>query len=185
MSPIVLLLALASSSLAGSWQHHRLTVLDEAMALPATSLVSTPIHPGLMVGTSPWSSGGERLEHRLQLDGGVYLHAPLEHALFLLPSWQETCWPTRPLGLSLLGGVGAKLALPASPRWTKQDGEWRSSTRLHPELTAQLGLGLDLRVHERWTVILQHRGALDAPFSPELAPAMFHRTTHLGLEYHP
>jgi hypothetical protein len=169
---------------AASLSHQRITLLDEAIAVPATALVPTPLHPGVMVGTSLVSSVTEHLEHRLQLDVGGYLHRPVEHALFVLPTWQGTWWPVRALGVSLLGGVGYKHGFYGAPTFVERDGAWVRRTRPgRPEVTGQVGAGLAVRASERWSVLVQHRGSVDGPFSPDLAPALLHLTTHLGLEY--
>jgi hypothetical protein len=169
---------------AASWSHQRVTLFDEAIAVPATALVPMPLHPGVMAGSSIVSAGNEHLEHRLQVDVGGYLHRPVEHAVFVLPTWQGTWWPVRMLGVSLLGGVGYKHSFYSTPTWVERDGAWvRSARGGRPEVTGQAGVGLDVRTGDRWSVMVQHRGSVDGPFSPDLAPALLHLTTHLGLEY--
>jgi hypothetical protein len=178
-----MLTILTTLALAAPWQHQRVTLFDEAIAIPLTAAVPTPVHPGILIGTSVWSSGTEHLEHRLQLDLGGYLHRPIEHALFVLPHWQGTWRPVSRLGLSLLGGAGYKHAFYAAPTWVQRDGAWVRRRRAgHPEVTGQLGLGVDVRLDDHWALLVQHRGSVDGPFSPELAPAMFHSSTHLGVE---
>lgn len=165
-------------------RHHRVAVLDEAIALPGTHVLAPPVHPGLLAGLSLWSSGGARLEHRLQLDVSTYRHRPVEHVLSALPCWQGTGWLAPPLGLSVLGGVGYRHALPTGPAYARDAaGRPRRARWGRPGLTAALGLGLDLRLGERWAVLLQHRASLDGPSSPELAPVIPHASTLLGLEH--
>lgn len=177
-------LAGLSAAHAASWSHQRVTLFDEAIGVPGTALVTTPLHPGVTLGTSIVSGGGEHLQHRLQLDVGGYLHRPVEHAVFALPSWQGTWWPAQVVGVSLLAGVGYKHSFYATPTWIRRDGVWVRSVRGgRPEVTGQVGLGVDVRVDDRWSVVVQHRGSADGPFSAELAPAMLHLATHLGLEY--
>jgi len=174
---------LAPLALAAPWQHQRVTLFDEAIAVPFTAAVPTPIHPGLLVGTSVAAWGSGALEHRVQLDVGGYLHRPIEHALFVLPGWQGTWRPLQAIGLSVLAGVGYKHAFYAAPTWVRRDGDWVRRIRAgRPEVTGQLGLGLDLHLDERWAIVVQHRGSVDGPFSPEFAPAMFHLSTHVGVE---
>ncbi len=165
----------------------RLTAFNESFAIPFASLGSVPVHPGGSVGAALWSGcqgEGQRFEHHLRLDLGYYHHALMENALTILPNWESTWWMARPIGLSMMGGVGYKHTFYPSQTFRKHAGSYAKKWSVgHPELSVQVGLGLHIAVATNWSVVAQYRGSADGPFSPELAPIMTHMTTHLGLEY--
>jgi|GEM_PF-1713400 len=184
--------ALASPTAAESAPHFlRATVLNEAIAVPFTRLFPTPVHPGMLVGTSLWARelDGVRFPrtHRMQLDLSLYRHPLIEMAVVALPTWQTTWRPWKLAGLSLLGGIGYKHSIYPGETYARNEdtGVYEPSTHWgHPEATAVVGFGLDVSVSDGWSVIAQYRGSVDGPFSSTLGmPVMTHLTTHLGVEY--
>ncbi len=170
-----------SAALAGTF---RATALTESVAVPFTQAVPTPLHPGFAVGGALWSSKTEHFEHRVHLDGGFYHHPLVENALFLLPHWQTTAYPTRHFGLSALAGAGYKHTFYPGSTYVLRAGRYVPRRRAgHPKLTAMAGLGLAVPVSPTLSLVAQYRGHLDGPFAPATGfPVLTHIASHVGVE---
>lgn len=160
----------------------RVLLTDTSIAFPFGTSPFATLHPGVLVGLPVWQRHSGHFHHRIELETGFAHVAPIETALSLVPSWQTTFW-TRALGLSLLAGLGYKHAFDAGHAYVLRDGAYTPGRRAgNPGLTAQIGLGVDVRVHEHVTVVAQVRSGLEGPYNPALTAVLPRTWTLLGVE---
>lgn len=180
-----LVAVLVTAATASDGPRVRATVFNELTALPFTKVVATPLHPGLRVGVGVWERTGTRFQHRLYVDALGYHHAFVENSLAVQPVWHTSWWPGERVGLSTEVGAGYKHALyPGTVYVQEDDGDWTAARDPGaPGASVSLALGLEVPVHDRWTVLAQYTGTADLPFHMVGAlPFMPHVMLHLGAE---
>jgi hypothetical protein len=167
-----------------------ITVFSESTSVPFTTLLESPVHPGIQVGTEFNWREGQYLRLYPAVNIGYMFHRKLFHGLY----------GNVELGLDFKTGFGlnfkTKLGLGYLRTFSTQqefqfeDGQYiskndRGNSRLMPSFT--VGLGYELRHKDPYSpeIFIGYQTWLEYPYSPGFIPLMSHTNLMLGTRFYP
>jgi hypothetical protein len=186
-----LLLFLVPVSLTAQQKSRPITLsfFNESTSIPFTRLVTTPVHPGLQVGTEFVYKRKKTGKFFQIANISYFFHQHLNHGIALsteIGYEHRTCTG---LSLSGLAGIGYLHTFATGEEYKLVDGEYKQHTdkgnaRLYPSLS--LGLGYYFRAKDPRSaqVFLRYQGWAEYPYSPGFIPVMTHTNLHLGLSFY-
>jgi protein-S-isoprenylcysteine O-methyltransferase Ste14 len=165
-----------------------ISLFNEATAVPYTRFLTTPIHPGIQVGTefTYKTKGAGRLFQTVNLS--YFYHNYLNQGIGLTT---ELGYEYRLIfGLALEGllGIGYLHTFATSEEFVFKDGQYEKKTdtgnsRLYP--TISLDIGYYFRHADKTSpkVFLRYQSWAEYPYSPGFIPLMTHINLHLGIKF--
>lgn len=162
-----------------------LSLFNEATAIPFTRFFSTPVHPGVQIGTEfdLRSKPSSRLFQTANLS--YFYHQRLNHGISL---YSELGYEQRLKAgpaLSALFGLGYLHTFATAEEFQYQDGQYvnktdRGNARLLASLALDLGFYLQKDNPHSPKFFLRYQSWLEYPYSPGFIPLMTHTNLHLG-----
>lgn len=165
-----------------------LSFFNEATAIPFTQAFSTPIHPGLQIGTEfdLKSKPSARLFQTANLS--YFYHHRLNHGISV---YSELGYEQRlkfgPV-FSALFGLGYLHTFATAEEFSFQDGQYlnkndRGNARLLASLAFDVGFYLKKDQLHSPKIFLRYQSWLEYPYSPGFIPLMTHTNLHLGTKF--
>jgi len=164
------------------------SLFNEATAIPFTQFFSTPIHPGIQVGTEFDLSAkpSSRLFQSANLS--YFYHHRLNHGISL---YSELGYEQRLKAgpaFSALFGLGYLHTFATAEEFTFQDGQYvnktdRGNARLLASLAFDLGFYVQKGNPHSPKIFLRYQSWLEYPYSPGFIPLMTHTNLHLGTKF--
>ncbi|AEE50285.1 hypothetical protein [Haliscomenobacter hydrossis] len=162
-----------------------LSFFNEATAIPFTQAFSTPIHPGLQIGTefNLKSKPSARLFQTANLN--YFYHHRLNHGISL---YSELGYEQRLQfgpAFSALFGLGYLHTFATAEEFIFQDGQYlnkndRGNARLLASLAFDVGFYVKKDQSNSPKIFLRYQSWLEYPYSPGFIPLMTHTNLHLG-----
>lgn len=161
------------------------SLFNEATAIPFTRFFSTPVHPGVQIGTEfdLRSKPSSRLFQTANLS--YFYHERLNHGISL---YSELGYEQRLKSgpaFSGLFGLGYLHTFGTAEEFTFQDGQYlnkndRGNARLLASLAFDLGFYVQKGHPHSPKIFLRYQSWLEYPYSPGFIPLMTHTNLHLG-----
>ena len=165
-----------------------LSFFNEATAIPFTQAFSTPIHPGLQIGTefSLKSRSSSRLFQTANLS--YFYHHRLNHGISV---YSELAYEQRLKfgpAFSALFGLGYLHTFATAEEFSFQDGQYlnkndRGNARLLASLAFDVGCYVKKDKANSPKIFLRYQSWLEYPYSPGFIPLMTHTNLHLGTKF--
>lgn len=165
-----------------------LSIFNEATAIPFTQAFSTPIHPGLQIGTefNLKSKPSARLFQTANLS--YFYHHRLNHGISI---YSELGYEQRlQFGPAFSGlfGLGYLHTFATAEEFSFQDGQYlnkndRGNARLLASLAFDIGFYLKKEQPKSPKIFLRYQSWLEYPYSPGFIPLMTHTNLHLGTKF--
>lgn len=187
---ILLCLLLSSSYLYLQGQVHQswplsVAISNNATQLPSLRLFTTPVHPGITIGTEYSYNKAAKHQFFQTLNLGYVYHRYLHHAINL---YTEGGYRFRtPKGFSIATKIGAGYQQEISDTHifkTNDDGDYEQTRRLgRPQFTAGFALqpSYSLGQQKEWTIFLEYRFFIQAPFVKQYVPVLPNTVLQLGV----
>jgi hypothetical protein len=168
----------------------RLSIFNESTSMPFSKGITTPIHPGVELGTEFLWKESKRLRLYPTLTAGYLFHRHLYQAVFLNGG----------LGLDLKFGFGLSvkgiLSVGYMHTFTTQQeyqfdkGTYKSkndkgNARVIPALAFGLGYRFNRSDFKSPEVFALYQTWIEYPYSPGFIPVMAHTNVHLGYKFYP
>ncbi len=167
-----------------------LSIFNESTAIPYDRLFSTPIHPGVQIGTEfNWK---ESRHFRLypSISVGYMFHRKLFQGLYANLELGFDYKTSFGLNLKSKIGLGYLRTFSTQQEFQFEDGEYKSrsdkgNSRLMPSFTTGLGYRLNQKENNSSEIYILYQSWLEYPYSPGFIPLMAHTNLHLGLRFYP
>jgi hypothetical protein len=165
-----------------------ISVFNEATAIPFTKLITTPVHPGVQVG-SAFSYKERKHIHLFQtINIGYIFHRNLYHGFFINT---ELGYDYKlNVGLNVKGafGLGYLHTFTTQKEYQFKNGKYNSgrdkgNSRLMVSLSTGLGYRLQKKNQYSPEIFMMYQGWAEYPYSPGFIPAMTHINTQIGTKF--
>lgn len=164
------------------------SIFNEATAIPLTQTLSSPIHPGLQIGTefNLKSKASSRLFQTANLS--YFYHHRLNHGISL---YSELGYEQRLKfgpAIGALFGLGYLHTFATAEEFSFQDGQYlnkndRGNARLLASLAFDVGFYVKKDQPNSPKIFLRYQFWLEYPYSPGFIPLMTHTNLHLGTKF--
>jgi hypothetical protein len=165
-----------------------ISLFNESTAIPYTRFFTTPVHPGLQLGTefSYINKKHSRLfqtanlcyfyHNHLAQGVGIYTELGYEYRLKLGLAFQ-----------SLLG-VGYMHTFATADEYTFSNGHYEKKTdkgnaRLFPSLSFDIGYYIKKSEKNSPEIFIRYQSWIEYPYSPDFIPVMTHISLHAGVKF--
>lgn len=164
-----------------------ISFFNESTAIPYTRFLTTPVHPGIQIGTEFNYNKSEHNRTFQSLNLSYFYHNHLAHGIGL---HTEIGYEYRfGFGLALEGlfGLGYLHTFATSEEYTLVNGSYekkpdKGNARLFPSLSLDLGYYLH-NTSPVSKIFIRYQSWVEYPYSPGFIPAMPHISLHLGVQF--
>lgn len=164
------------------------SVFNESTAIPFTRFVTTPVHPGIQVGTEFNYRVREHGRLFQTVNLSYFYHRHLNQGIGLNSEFGYEYKIIPQLSLSVLVGLGYMHTFATATEYTFVDGQYekkadRGNARLFPSVSFDAGYYLkkDSPLHPR--LFIRYQSWIEYPYSPDFIPLMTHINLHLGATF--
>jgi hypothetical protein len=165
-----------------------ISVFNEATAVPFTRFFTTPIHPGIQVGTefNYTSKKHGRLFQTASLS--YYYHNHLSQGIAVFTELGYEYRLTFGLAFEGLLGVGYLHTFATTEEFVFQDGQYErradgGNSRLYPTLSFDIGYYFHRPEKTGPKIFVRYQSWVEYPYSPGFIPLMTHINLHLGVTF--
>jgi len=167
-----------------------IALINESTAIPYTRFITTPIHPGIQVGTASVLKQYTHTCVFVSLHIGYYYHKSFSQGIYLKPSLGFEYNHSSGIGIAGSLGLGYLHTFTTQEEYKLVDGAYVKRTdagnaRIMPSLALSLNYRLKPGEPASPNVFFTYESWIEYPFSPGFIPAMTHLTTQLGIQFYP
>jgi len=162
-----------------------ISLFNESTAIPFTRFFTTPIHPGIQLGTE-FNYKAEAHSRLYQTANICYFyHNYLSQGIGLNTELGYEYRLNFGLALGSLLGVGYMHTFATAEEFTFSNGQYekkidKGNARLYPSLSIDLGFYLKKALRQSPKIFIRYQTWLEYPYSPGFIPLMSHINLHLG-----
>lgn len=165
-----------------------ISLFNEATAIPFTRFITTPLHPGIQVGTE-FNYTQKEFTRLFQTANIAYFYHNHLTQGFGINS--ELGYEYRfPVGISLSGlfGLGYMQTFATTEEFTFSNGRYEKkadsgNARLYPSLSLDIGYYLNSQNKYSPKIFLRYQSWAEYPYSPDFIPIMTHISMHAGIKF--
>lgn len=168
----------------------KIAAINEATAIPFNRIITTPIHPGLQIGTEFGWRQSKHLRLYPAINIGYIFHKRLFQGIYANAELGFDL--TFDFGLNLKSsiGLGYMHTFTTQQEFQFKDGRYesgwdRGNSRLMPSLGLGLGYSTNPRNPRSTELFVMYQGWLEYPFSPGFIPLMSHTSLQIGSKFYP
>lgn len=189
MRKCLLLLCLLSCCLGSKAQLRtfpiKISVFNESTAIPFTRFFSTPVHPGIQIGTE-FNYKRKKCTRLFQtLNISYFYHNHLEQGAALHTELGYELRIRKQFSVSARLGIGYMHTFNTAEEYTLEDGHYVKKTdegnsRICPSLSFDLGYYLKKANPKSPQLFISYQSWAEYPYSSTLIPLMPHVSLHFG-----
>lgn len=163
-----------------------ISVFNESTAIPFTRFMTSPIHPGIQVGTEFALKSKNQFRLFQTLNIYYFYHKYLTQGIGLnseLGAEYRT-----PIGLAFSGllGIGYLHTFATAAEYTFSNGEYtkkgdRGNARITPTFSLETGYYLHKSKPNSPKIFIRYQSWIEYPYSPDFIPLMTHINLHVGI----
>jgi hypothetical protein len=165
-----------------------LSIFNESTSIPFTRFFTTPIHPGIQVGTELNYHATDRNRLFQTLNLSYFYHGHLNQGIAL---HTELGYERRlPNGLSFSGllGVGYMRTYAVSEEFVFENDQYiqkadTGNSRFFPSLSVDTGYYLKKQEKDSPRIFIRYQAWAEYPYSPDFIPIMSHVNLHVGVKF--
>lgn len=163
----------------------RFSLYNETLGVPSAKLTKLPIHPAVSIGTDLRVRSGHHWQKAFGVDLYYYYQQSLEHALMLDASYRLGYRFNFGLQTNLHTALGYKHAILAGQKYALKNGEYQPTSHFgKAQANLKLGLGLEYPLSKRYSVAVDYKTMVAAPFGDRILPFSIHTFLGVGLNIH-
>lgn len=165
-----------------------ISLYNESTAIPFTRLFTTPIHPGVQLGTSHTYLQKKHARLFQTANLHYFYHNHLSQGAGLYTELGYEYRLNMGLALSGLLGVGYLHTFSTKEEFTLVNGQYekkadRGNARIFPTFSIDLGYYLQKEKNNSPNVFLRYQSWVEYPYSPDFIPLMTHINFHIGTTF--
>jgi hypothetical protein len=189
--PILFLLALLAPLLISGQVKQipaSISLFNESTAIPFTRLFTTPVHPGIQIGTEFDYTRKSHSRFFQTANLSYFYHNYLSQGIAI---HSEVGYEYRmAYGFSVTGlfGLGYMHTFATGEEFTFSGGQYarktdKGNSRLFPSLSFDLGYYLHPAIANSPRVFLRYQAWAEYPYSPDFIPVLTHINLHVGMKF--
>jgi hypothetical protein len=164
------------------------SLFDESTAIPFTRLVTTPIHPGIQLGTEFNYKVKEHSRLFQTANISYFYHNYLAQGIGLNTELGYEYRLRFGLAISGLLGVGYMHTFATNEEFTFTNGHYekkadKGNARLYPSFSIDIGYYIKKTVKNSPKVFIRYQSWAEYPYSPDFIPVMTHISLHVGAKF--
>ena len=164
-----------------------ISVFNESTAIPFTRFVSTPIHPGIQMGTEFNFKVKEHSRLFLTANLSYFYHNYLAQGIGLTSELGYEYRLNSGLAFEGLIGLGYLHTFATAEEFKFADGNYqqkadRGNARLYPSISIDIGYYLKANKNSP-KLFIRYQSWVEYPYSPDFIPVMTHINLHLGAKF--
>lgn len=166
------------------------SLYNEATAVPFTTFVNSPVHPGIQVGTEFEWKENNIFRWYPAINIGYMFHKRLFQGLYANMEVGLDIKTGLGLNLKTKLGLGYLHTFSTQQEYQFKDGAYvsnpdKGNPRFMPSFT--LGMGYNLRKNDPQSteIFVLYQSWIEYPYSPGFIPLMSHTNIHLGTRFYP
>jgi hypothetical protein len=165
-----------------------ISLFNESTAIPYTRFFTTPIHPGLQLGTEFNYNTKEHSRLFQTANISYFYHNYLAQGIGLYTELGYEYRLKSGLAFAALLGVGYLHTFATTEEFTFSDGHYEKKTdfgnaRLFPSLSIDIGYYLKKAESNSPKVFIRYQSWVEYPYSPDFIPVMTHINLHIGARF--
>ena len=165
-----------------------ISVFNEATAVPFTRFFTTPIHPGIQVGTEFNYKIKEHGRLFQTVNLSYFYHNYLSQGIGITTELGYEYRLTFGLAFEGLLGVGYLHTFATTEEFVFKDGHYEKKTdignsRLYPTLSLDVGYYFRQSDKNSPKIFLRYQSWAEYPYSPGFIPLMTHINLHIGIKF--
>lgn len=165
-----------------------ISLFNESTAIPFTRFITTPIHPGIQVGTEFNYKKNEHGRLFQSANTSYFYHRYLAQAVGLSTELGYELRTGFGLSFTSLLGLGYTHTFTTSQEFTFSNGKYekkpdKGNSRFTPSLSLDIGYYLKPKSETSPKVFVRYQSWLEYPYSPGFIPVMTHINLHLGIKF--
>ncbi len=164
------------------------SLFNESTAIPFTRFITTPVHPGIQVGTEFDYTSKAHTRLFQTLNASYFYHNYLAQGVGLYSELGFEYRMTSGLSFTGLFGLGYMHTFATTEEFTFSDGQYskkadKGNARLFPSLS--LDIGYYLRASEAISprIFIRYQAWAEYPYSPDFIPVLTHINLHAGVKF--
>ena len=168
----------------------KISVFNQGTNIPFTRMFTTPIHPGIQVGTEVWAKETQRMRLYPSINIGYLFHNNLYQAFYANIELGYDYKFDFGLNIKSAIGIGYMHTFRTKEEYQFDNGQFvngqqKGNSRVMPSLTLGLGYRLEPDNFRSTEIFTQYQSWIQYPFSPGFIPIMAHTNLHLGAKFYP
>lgn len=164
------------------------SIFNEATAIPFTRFVTTPIHPGIQIGTEFNYKVREHTRLFQTANLSYFYHNYLAQGIGINTELGYEYRLKYGLAISGLLGLGYMHTFSTCEEFTFSNGQYvkkadKGNARLYPSFSIDVGYYLKKSEANSPKLFLRYQSWVEYPYSPGFIPAMTHINLHIGAKF--
>ncbi|MBP9923718.1 MAG: hypothetical protein KBF92_07800 [Bacteroidia bacterium] len=164
-----------------------ISIFNESTAIPFTRLITTPIHPGIQLGTE--FNYNIKEHSRLFQTAGIFYfyHNYLSQGIGLNTELGYEYRLQSGIAFTGLLGIGYLHTFATAEEFTFSNGHYekradKGNARLYPSLSLDIGYYLKSTEKNSPKLFIRYQSWAEYPYSPDFIPVMTHINMHFGVK---
>jgi hypothetical protein len=166
----------------------RISVFDESTAIPFTKLITTPVHPGVQIGTefNLKTTAHARFFQTVNLN--YFYHSQLNHGIGFLTEFGYEYATNFGLKCSGLLGIGYLHTIATTKEYVFENGAYVpandfGNARFTPSFAIDLAYPISESAACKPELFVRYQSWAEIPYSPGFIPVMSHINFHIGTKF--
>jgi hypothetical protein len=165
-----------------------ISLFNEATAIPYTRLLTTPIHPGIQLGTEFNYRNGQHSRLFQTANISYFYHNYLAQGIAINSEIAYEYRMTCGAAFTALLGVGYMHTFATTEEFTFSNGHYekkadKGNARLYPSFSMDVGYYINKSSETSSKVFIRYQSWLEYPYSPGFIPVMSHINVHAGMKF--
>jgi hypothetical protein len=165
-----------------------LSIFNESTSIPFTRFFTTPIHPGIQVGTELNYHATDRNRLFQTLNLSYFYHGHLNQGIALHTEFGYEHRLSNGLSFSGLLGVGYMRTYAVSEEFVFENDQYiqkedTGNSRFFPSLSVDTGYYLKKQEKDSPRIFIRYQAWAEYPYSPDFIPIMSHVNLHVGVKF--
>lgn len=164
-----------------------ISLFNESTAIPFTRLITTPIHPGIQIGTEFQLKSGTKTRSFLTANASYFYHNYQAQGIGLHGEFGFEYRHQSGIAASGLMGLGYMHTFSTTEEFNFSNGQYiqkpdAGNARLFPSVSLDLGYYLNRQEPSSPKVFLRYQPWVEFPYSPGFIPVLTHINLHAGVK---
>ncbi len=165
-----------------------ISVFNESTAIPYTRFVTTPIHPGIQMGTE-FNYNVKEFSRLFQTANiNYFYHNYLAQGVGLNTELGYEYWLKIGLAFEGLLGIGYMHTFATTEEFSFTNGHYekkadKGNARLYPSFSLDIGYYLKKADKNSPKIFIRYQSWAEYPYSPDFIPVMTHINLHIGAKF--
>lgn len=166
-----------------------ISIFNESTAIPYTKFITTPIHPGIQLGSE--FNYRDKVHSRIFQTANLsyFYHNYLAQGIGINTELGYEYRFNFGLAISALLGVGYMHTFSTTEEFTFSNGHYvkkadKGNARFYPSFSIDLGYYLKKSNENSPKIFLRYQSWAEYPYSPDFIPIMTHINLHIGTKFY-